>query len=117
MQNTNDNINQILDALVSQTATSNDKYAQNANTINTQLANLQTRLQDQITSLQETVLEKTQDLSNKVTENLRRSVSLEDSSQSHLSADSLQIIKNDLINFSEREINKLQEEIGENKFL
>ncbi|XP_065207481.1 uncharacterized protein LOC135836519 [Planococcus citri] len=112
LQTANNNVHEILNVVVSLSAVLNDKTAQQTNTMNTQLASLQYKLQDQITKLHETVIEKTQDLSNKVAENLRRSVNLEGSSQSHLSADSLQIIKNDLINFSEREINKLQEEIG-----
>lgn len=113
LQTTNDNLNQIINILVTFDVNSNDKSAQNTNIINTQLASLQNKLQDQITKLHEAVMEKTQDLSNKVAENLRRSVDLQDSSQTHISADGLQTIKNDLINFSEREINKLQEEIGE----
>ncbi|XP_065212750.1 uncharacterized protein LOC135840244 [Planococcus citri] len=112
LQTANNNINQIHRVLVTLSTTLNDKTSQDTNTMNTQLASLQYKLQDQITKLHDTMIEKTQDLSNKVAENLRKSVNLEGSSQSHLSADSLQIIKNDLIEFSEREINKLQEEIG-----
>lgn len=110
LQTSNDNMNQIINILNTFNANSNDKSAQSTNTINSHLTDLQTRLQEQITKLHEIVIEKTQDLSNKVAENLKQSVSLEGSL--HIPAGSLQIIKNDLIAFNEKEINKLQEELA-----
>lgn len=124
IESTNANINQKLNPLV--TAINNiqlvvtsleEKLAQQipaeSSKVDTQLVELQPKLQEQILKVQESILEKTQDLANKVTENLQRSVKVEDFSRYNNSAvEGLHEIKNELISFSENEINKLQEEIG-----